>query len=309
MVVVATFVRLALHLELSTRAPFTTYGLAVLCVALAGGFWPGMLTLAASLVIGSILFLPPAFSFALADGAEWPLLMFAAFGSINVILVSGLIARILLQDEHQQLLVRELRHRSLNLFAVIQAIVSRTLLESQTLLEAKERVEKRLFALARTHAILEDRRWTGAPFDQIISEELASFADQVSCIDCGLILNTPIAQSFALIIHELATNAVKYGALSRPEGRVTVQGQIQSCEGNDLFRFTWTETGGPTVELPQRKGFGSSILCGMARQFAQIVQMTYQPEGLIYELQVPLGSVQASETKSDSRWRRTPQHH
>jgi two-component sensor histidine kinase len=149
----------------------------------------------------------------------------------------------------------------------------------------------------------------GRSFDQIISEELASFANQVSCIDCRLILNTPTAQSFALIIHELATNAVKYGALSRPEGHVTVQGQIQWCEGNDLFRFTWTETGGPTVELPQRKGFGSSILCGIARQFAQTVQMTYQPQGLIYELQVPLGSIQAPEPNRITRWRRTPQNH
>src|ERR1700761_1656866 len=81
MVAGATLVRLALHQELSTTAPFTTYSLAVLCLAAAGGFWPGMVTLAASLMMGSVLFLPPAFSFTLAEGAEWPLLMFALFGS------------------------------------------------------------------------------------------------------------------------------------------------------------------------------------------------------------------------------------
>jgi two-component sensor histidine kinase len=298
MVAAATVVRLALHQELTSASPFTTYSLAVLCIALAGGFWPGMVTLAASLVMGSILFLPPAFSFTLADGAGWPLLMFAVFGSINVILVSGLIAGILLHDEHQRLLFGELQHRSRNLFAVVQGIISRTLVEGQTLSGAKQAVELRLAALARTHAILADGGWTEAPLDRIVAEELTSFADQISCIGCGLALNTPAAQSFGLILHELATNAVKHGALSRPEGNVTIQGQIHSRAGKDLFRFAWIETGGPAVEPPQRKGFGISILSGMAKRFAQNVEVTYRPEGFIYELQVPLGSIQASETKS-----------
>jgi two-component sensor histidine kinase len=170
--------------------------------------------------------------------------------------------------------------------------------EGQTLSGAKQAVEMRLAALARTHAILADGGWTGAPLDRIVAEELTSFADQISCIGCSLALNTPAAQSFGLIIHELATNAVKHGALSRPEGHVTIRGRIQSCAGNDLFRFAWTETGGPAVEAPQRKGFGSSILSGMAKRFAQNVEVTYRAEGLIYELQVPLDSIRASETGS-----------
>jgi two-component sensor histidine kinase len=294
LVTAATLVRLGLHQELSSASPFTAYSLPVLCMALAGGFNPGMVTLAASLVTGSILFLPPAFSLTLAEGAEWPLLMFAAVGGIQVILVSGLIAAILLHDEHQQFLFGELRHRSRNLFAVLQGIVSRTLMESQTLGEAKQALEMRLASLARTHAMLADSGWIGAPLDQIISEELISFASQVSCTGCSLPLNTPAAQNFALIVHELATNAVKHGALSRPEGRITIQGCTQSCEGRDLFAFTWTESGGPAVHRPHRKGFGSSILNGMAKRFAENVEVTYRPEGLVYELQVGLGSVAAS---------------
>jgi two-component sensor histidine kinase len=290
-VAAATLLRLALHQELSTTAPFTTYSLATLCMALAGGFWPGLVTLAASLVAGSILFLPPAFSLALADGAGWTLSMFALFGSINVVLVSGLIAAILLHDEHQQFLFGELRHRSRNLFAVVQGIVSRTLLESKTLAEAKQALDMRLGSLARTHAMLADNCWMGAPLDQIVSEELRSFASQASCVGCGVILNTPAAQSFALIIHELATNAVKHGALSRPGGRVSIQGEV--CEGNTMFRFIWAETGGPAVQRPHRVGFGSSILSGMASRFARDVEVTYRPEGLTYELVVSIGSIQA----------------
>jgi two-component sensor histidine kinase len=290
----ATLIRLGLHQELSSASPFTAYSLATLCMALAGGFYPGMVTLVASLVTGAILFLPPAFSFTLAEGAGWPIVMFALFGTIQVILVSGLIAAILLHDEHQQFLFGELRHRSRNLFSVVQGIASRTMMESQTLSEAKEAIEMRLAALARTHAMLADSGWTGAPLVQIVSEELTSFVNQVSCTGCSLMLNTPAAQSFSLIIHELATNAVKHGALSRPEGRITIQGSIRSCEGRDLFEFSWMESGGPPVRRPQRIGFGSSILNGMAKRFAQHVEASYRPEGLMYELQVLLGPIQAS---------------
>ncbi|MHC2337007.1 HWE histidine kinase domain-containing protein [Bradyrhizobium sp. USDA 4454] len=296
LVAAASLARLALHQELSTSAPFTTYSLAVLCMALAGGFWPGVVTLVLSLATGSVLFLPPAFSFALADGAGWTMLMFAVFGSINVILVSGMVASILLHDEHQQFLFGELRHRSRNLFAVVQGIVSRTLMESQTVSEAKQAVEMRLAALARTHAMLADNSWTGAPLNQIVSEELVSFVNQVSCVGCDLVLNTPAAQTFSLIIHELATNAVKHGALARPEGRVTIEGHIDSCEGNDMFRFVWSEAGGPKVQPPQRTGFGSSILNGMAKRFAQNLELNYRPEGLIYELKVVLASIKATPT-------------
>ncbi|MGO4511897.1 sensor histidine kinase [Bradyrhizobium sp. 2TAF36] len=202
-------------------------------------------------------------------------------------------AAILLHDEHQQFLFGELRHRSRNLFAVVQGIVSRTLTEDQTLAQAREALEMRLGSLARTHGMLADNGWMSAPLDQIVSEELTCFADQVGCTGCSLPLNTPAAQNFALIIHELATNAVKHGALSRPGGRILIKGSVQSREERDLFRFSWTESGGPPVNQPQRRGFGSSILNGMAKRFAEHVEVNYRPEGLAYELEVLLGSVRA----------------
>jgi two-component sensor histidine kinase len=209
LVLSATLIRLGLHQELSSASPFTLYSLPILCVALAGGFYPGMVTLAASVLTGSILFLPPAFSFTLAEGAEWPLLIFVVVGIIQVILVSGLIAAILLHDTHQHFLFGELRHRSRNLFAVVQGIVSRTLMESPTLADARQSLDLRLASLARTHAMMADSGWMGAPLDQIISEELTSFANQVSCNGCALPLNTP-AGRFAEDVD------VQY----RPEGMV-----------------------------------------------------------------------------------------
>jgi two-component sensor histidine kinase len=297
-VTAATLARLAVHPQLSTSSPFTTYGLAVICLALAGGFWPGMATLTLSLIAGSILFLPPAFSFSLAEGAGWPMLMFALVGSVNVAVVSGMMASILVHDAHQQLLFRELQHRSRNLFAVIQAVVSRTVAESQTLPEAKRAAETRLAALARTHAMLADSGWTGTRLDRVVTQELTSFASQVSCTGCEVMLSTPEAQNFALIIHELTTNAVKYGALSCPQGHVAINGEIDSRRAENHFRFRWQETGGPAVAVPVRKGFGSSILNGLAKRFAQSLEVSWRPEGLIYELRIDLAAIQTGEGKS-----------
>jgi two-component sensor histidine kinase len=298
MVTAATLVRLAVHPHLSTASPFTTYGIAVICMALAGGFWPGIATLALSLVAGSILFLPPAFSFSLADGAEWPMLMFGLTAIINVVFASGMMASILLHEAHQQLLFRELQHRSCNLFAVIQAVVSRTIAESPTMPEAKRAAETRLTALARTHAMLADSGWTGARLDKIVTEELMSFAGQASWVGCDVVLTTPVAQNFALIIHELTTNAVKYGALSAPQGNIAIRGHVEKQGGEKYFRFTWEETGGPLTTKPRRKGFGSSILNGLAKRFADGMEANWRPEGLTYELRIALDAIETSDSKT-----------
>lgn len=271
---------------IAAACPFATYTLPMLCMALAGGFWPGIVTLAASLVAGGVLFSPAA-------ATAGPFATFAVFGGVKVILVSGLIASVLRHDEHQQILLGELQHRSGNLFAVVQAIISRTLMESESILEAKEATETRIAALARAHAMIADNNWVGAPLDQIVLQELTSFASQVSCTGCNLSLNTPAAQSFALILHELATNAVKHGALSAPEGRVTITGRIEPARDEALFRFSWVEAGGPAVRPPERKGFGRTILAGMAKRFARSVEATYRPQGLDYELLIPLDSIRA----------------
>ncbi|WP_439404606.1 sensor histidine kinase [Bradyrhizobium sp. DASA03076] len=202
--------------------------------------------------------------------------MFGTFGMIHVVLVSGMMASILHHDEHQRFLFGELRHRSRNLFAVVQGMASRTLMESASVGAARQALETRLRSLARTHGMLADSGWTGAPLDQIVSEELMSFANQFDCAGCDLILDTPAAQSFALIIHELATNAVKHGALSQPAGRVAIKGSILQDEKGELFRFVWTESGGPAVSAPRRKGFGSSILDTMANRFACRVEAAFR---------------------------------
>ena len=293
-VALATLLRMLLWGVVSEAGPFTTYSLAIIIAALICGFWPGMMATVLSVLIGWYLFLPPTFSFAFFSTKEaWTVTMFAVVASINVALVSGLVAALLRHEDRQLLLFRELQHRSQNLFAVIDAIASRTLIEGQTIANAKEVFAGRLHALARTHSMLANNAFLGAPLKEIVAQELTSFSDQVTVTGCDIAVNTRAAESFALIIHELATNAVKYGALSTRQGRVAIQCSIDGANGSGQFRFDWRESGGPPVSPPARRGFGSTILFEAARQFSQDVQAKFSPEGFTYQLRLSLAAIEA----------------
>jgi two-component sensor histidine kinase len=103
-----------------------------------------------------------------------------------------------------------------------------------------------------------------------------------------------LAQQFALIVHELATNALKYGALSTHAGRVSIEGKTERLDGSGTFTFVWRETGGPAATKASRRGFGSFILLDSAKRFGQAVEVDYSPRGLCYELQVQLNTIEAS---------------
>ena len=201
-------------------------------------------------------------------------------------------------QDRQQFLVRELNHRSQNLFAVIQSIAARSLSEGHTLGDAKAVFEGRLHALARTHKMLADAAWAGAPLADIINYELDAFAKHLSVTGCDLFVNTPAAQQFALIIHELATNAVKYGALSAPEGRVFIEGKIEHVNGEHVFSMLWKESGGPPVHRPKHKGFGSVILIDGARSFGRQAMLNFKRKGVCYELRLPLSTIEATKIRA-----------
>jgi PAS domain S-box-containing protein len=197
-------------------------------------------------------------------------------------------------QESQKLIVRELQHRTRNLFAVFQAIASRTVDESKTPAETKFVLNGRLQALARAYDMLADASWEGASLDALLGRQFAAFSNRVSVSGCDIMVSPSATQQFALIVHELATNALKYGALSDPYGRVSVEGRIERLDGGGIFSFSWTETGGPPVAKPTRTGFGSIILLDSAKQFADRVTLDYARQGVRYELQIQLDAIGAS---------------
>jgi PAS domain S-box-containing protein len=234
------------------------------------------------------------------DGSEFPVEIglnpVSQNGRSNVLATVVDISERVDAQEHQKLLMRELQHRTRNLFAVIQTITARSMYEGQTITHAKEVLTGRLNALAHAHAILAEVAWEGAPLAEILKRECVDFFELTSVSGCDIVVNARGAHQFALITHELMTNAIKYGALSAPGGRITITGNVERLNGASTFSFLWKESGGPQVTQPTRKGFGSVILLDAAKQFGERVMVDYDPQGLSYELVVSLSQIVASNT-------------
>jgi PAS domain S-box-containing protein len=177
-------------------------------------------------------------------------------------------------ESRSQVLAHEVSHRANNLLMVVQVLAKRLLTGSQ-----RNRFLGVIEALARTHGIFAEG--ASATLHGIIEAEFAGFAGQVELAGCNVRLKRDVAQDLTLIVHELTTNALKYGALSTSDGRVSVFGELVD---SGLFRFVWSERGGPAVSEPSRRGFGSSILGKVARGFAMEVSAEYRCSGFRYEL-------------------------
>jgi PAS domain S-box-containing protein len=180
-------------------------------------------------------------------------------------------------------LAREAEHRSKNLLATVQATVK--LSQSDTCEGLKRAIEGRIQALANVHSLFVDTRWTGAELSTIATRELAPYSDKGNTrlqIDGPQVLLEPNpAQTIAVVLHELATNAAKYGALSAANGKVHLE---WLREANGYLQMRWTETGGPAVKKPTRHGFGGRIIEQMIVQVAGKTHFDWRAEGLVCEI-------------------------
>lgn len=186
-------------------------------------------------------------------------------------------------EEREKLLVGELQHRTKNLFSVVRALALRSLRGNYTLDEAREAFTGRLQALSRADQRVTESPWQGTRLEEVVRSELEPFAGRFDIHGEEVILNPQAAQNFALTLHELATNASKYGALSNVDGRV----EVGWANGGDSLKFRWKELGGPQVSPPSRSGFGTSLLEAVLGQ----ARIEYAKRGLIYEVDVPLSSI------------------
>ena len=193
-------------------------------------------------------------------------------------------------EERQALLAREVDHRAKNAMAIVQSIVKLT--KAKSVAEYAALIEGRIKALSRAHAMLSDSRWQGAELTRIIDEELAPYrsndADKISLIGPKVLLDPTTAQTLALALHELATNAAKYGSLSEAQGHLELRWSIEV----DALVIDWIERNGPPAPPPLKAGFGTRIIRNsVVHQLEGEVIFDWGPQGLSCTLQVPRGHI------------------
>lgn len=207
-------------------------------------------------------------------------------------------------EEHVRFLMRELTHRSKNLLAVIQAMARQTLSHLTTPEDFVERFSERLSGLAGSHDLLSSDDWSGASLVQLIRSQLQHYGDlfgrRILLDGPDLFLRPEAAQNIGIALHELSTNAAKFGALSVPDGRVTVAWAfVVDEEGERRLTLAWKESGGPPVVAPNHKGFGHMVMdriAGAALGGKSNVQ--FAPEGVSWRLDVPVSGVIRSKDET-----------
>ena len=189
-------------------------------------------------------------------------------------------------EEREKILAREVDHRAKNLLALVQATVKLT--HADTVQDFKAAIEGRLQALSNAHTLLAQSRWAGANLHALVTEELAPYnlegTSRAHINGPELVLEPKSAQTIAIVLHELTTNAVKYGALSVPSGRLL----IEWSRGETQLVIRWCETGGPPVKPPSREGFGTRVVGRVVHDLEGKLQFDWNPDGLACEIIIPL---------------------
>jgi PAS domain S-box-containing protein len=183
-------------------------------------------------------------------------------------------------------LAREAEHRARNILSLVLATVQ--LSQADTTQELKKAIEGRVQALSNVISLFTESRWRGAELRRLVTQELSPFCEGNRCQIDGpeLMLNPVAAQAIAMTLHELATNAAKYGALSAANGQVNV---YWSRAADDQMILRWTELGGPYVRFPEQRGFGSQLMDAMIHgQLRGRITFDWRVAGLVCEIAIPL---------------------
>lgn len=195
--------------------------------------------------------------------------------------------------ERQALLIRELHHRVKNTLATVQGLLGATARSTHSVNEFYRSFSDRIISLAKTHNLLTEDYWQTAPLVEILRSELDHYDDgtwrRIMLKGLPLELSADLAVPLGMAVHELTTNAAKYGALSVPNGRVEVEWRIREGETGRRLELDWVERGGPPVEQPRRKGFGSTLLHRvLTHQCRAKISISYDREGLSCHMDIPL---------------------
>jgi PAS domain S-box-containing protein len=194
-------------------------------------------------------------------------------------------------EEQQRALHAELDHRVKNVLATVSAVVAHTKGASRSMDDFVAAVERRIQSMASTHQLLSRSRWQGVPLRELLGRELAPYTSTSNTCTEGpeVILRPEAAQTTASVLHELTTNAAKYGALSRRAGRVSVRWyRTANGPGPGPLAIEWLETGGPLVEVPLNSGYGRTVITELVPyELGGTARLQFSPEGVQYRLEIP----------------------
>ncbi len=197
-------------------------------------------------------------------------------------------------SNHRLLLTDELEHRIKNTLAVVQSIVSQSLRGVDTPEQARDAIGERLATLSHAHDLLTQSSWQAAPMRTIVEGATrfhGATSGRLHIEGPDILLSAKAALAFSMSLHELSTNAAKYGALSNDVGHVELTWTIGRDGDDDVLDLCWQEFGGPPVNLPKRKGFGSRLMLGLAKDMGGVGELDYEPSGIIWTLKSRLSRI------------------
>ena len=193
----------------------------------------------------------------------------------------------------RDLLIQELNHRVKNTLATVQSIASNTLRTASTMDHASNAIERRLIALSQVHNVLTDRSWAAVDLHDIVAQAVQPYRNhgETRIVVRGppVLIPPRIALALSMALHELATNAVKYGALSDDGGRVTVRWELNEANALSRLHLMWEEAEGPPVQKPDRRGFGTRLIeRSLAHDLDADVRIEFAPTGVVCSVDAPL---------------------
>jgi two-component sensor histidine kinase len=195
-------------------------------------------------------------------------------------------------EEHQRLLINELNHRVKNTLAIVQSIAAQTLKGDEVGPETRRALESRLAALAAAHDLLTTENWETASLSQVIAKAglgCGASDERFAIGGPDLRLEPQTAVSVAMAIHELCTNAVKYGALSSDSGTISITWDIKQERDGKRLHLVWRESGGPPVSAPSRRGFGTRLIeRGLAADLGGTARIEFLADGVVCTVEAPL---------------------
>jgi two-component sensor histidine kinase len=205
-----------------------------------------------------------------------------------------------MREEHIRVLMTEVNHRSKNLLAVTQAIARQTVSSSASAAEFEQKFSARLLGLSASQDLLTNEKWRGVRLGPLVQSQTGHqsglYKERIEMAGPDVLLNSTATQAIGMALHELFTNAVRYGALFNETGSIAISWRFANSETESLFEMEWIERDGPPTAAPASRGFGSVVIERMLSQrLNAVVDLSFDAEGLTWRLRAPSKNIEANE--------------